>query len=198
MPPFAPEERATKYKDRINRWWKKMWSQKRPDAMARIEEEMHADQARLHAVFAQRADGLELADCLLRYYENVAGFAHYNGFRRGYNVGIKVGKDEREVAIVRVIRKKLRATPIEICELIDKHNSRLEDLKDKMRIPLPWPELAKHHTRWAEVKHIPKVKNYLVRIRKKANEIAQIQRLQLLMKEHASKRKQTSKQQSAE
>jgi hypothetical protein len=198
LPPFAPEERPTKYKDRVNRWWKKMWSQKRLDAMVRIEEEMHADQARLHAVFAERADGLELADCLLRYYENVAGFAHYTGFRRGYNVGIKVGKDECEVAITRVIRKRLNATPKEICELIDKYNSRFDDQNDRRLIQLKWPELRRQYRTWAEVGHKPKVKNYLVRIRRKANEISQIQSLQRPMEEHESNRKPTSGKQSPE
>jgi hypothetical protein len=193
LPPFAPEERQTKYRDRLNRWWKKMWSQKDTGAMGRIGEETHADQARLFAVFAERKDGLELADCLVRYYENFSDLAHYTGFCRGYKVGLKVGKDEREEAIIKVIRKRPTATPKEMCELIDKHNSRFEDLNDRRRIYLKWPELRKQYSRWVDAEHIPKVKNYLVRIRKKAKEISRIQSWESLMDEHESNRRPAPK-----
>lgn len=194
MPPFAPEERLTKYKDRVNRYWKKMMSQKHPDAMAHIQEEMHADAARLFIVCGERADGAELADLIVRYYENVTAFAHYTGIRRGYNIGIEVGRDERLEAITKLISKRLEATPNEICELIDTYNSKFVDLHDKRRIYLKWPELRKKDARWADVEHIPKVKNYLVRIRKKAKRISAILSWQHLMKEHKAHRKPTRKE----
>jgi hypothetical protein len=198
LAPFSPEERLTKYGDRINRWWKRTWSQKSPDAMARIDEESRADQERLHAVFAERADGLELADCLLRFYENTAAYVYYNGFRRGYVIGVNVGKDDPGEAITKIISKRLKATPREICELIDEHNSRFDDLNDSRRIHLKWPELRRQYNRWTDVAPIPKVKNYLVRIRRQAQEISRIQNYQRLMKEHESNRKPTRKVHSAE
>jgi hypothetical protein len=191
FPSFKPEERLTKYKDRINRWWKKTKSQKHPDAMARVDDEMRADFHRLLAVCKERADGEQLADCIVRYTENAFAFAHYTGIRRGYNIGVEVGKDQCEGAIIRVITTKLDATPGEICELIDQYNSRFDDLNDKRRIHLKWPELRRQYARWTDVEHMPKVKNYLVRARKRANQIFRIDRWHRFMREHKLNRKPT-------
>lgn len=168
--------------------WKRMKSQSNPKAMERISEEMHSDFNRFLEVCRERDDGQELADRLVRYTENAYIFAHYNGIRRGYRIGVDAAKDKSE-RIIRVIATNLDATPTEICEHIDRYNSRFADINDKRWIQIKWPELRKRGYRWTEIAHIPKVKNYIVRARRRANQISRIDAWQRLMREHDSNRK---------
>jgi hypothetical protein len=179
-----------KYKERLRSWWKKAAGQRRPADVSRMEAEIKRDRERLFAVCRERADGVELADCILRLTENAYAYAHYAGIRRGYKIGLEVGKDVSEEKIIQVISKKLDATPTEMCELIDAYNAPFEDLKDKrcIRLDASWPEMTSI-ARWKDVASVPKVKNYLVRARNKAYQVSRIEGWQRIMREHEKNRK---------
>lgn len=183
------ENNKVKYKERLQKWWKKTAGQRRPEDVSRMEAEIKRDRERLFAVCRERADGVELADCILRLTENAYAYAHYAGIRRGYLIGMAVGKDGSEEKIIKILRKHLTATPTEICELIDKYNAPFTDLKDSRRIHMIWPELRKKETRWTSIASLPKVKNYLSRARDRAYQISRIEGWQTIMREHEKNRK---------
>jgi hypothetical protein len=152
---------------------------------------MHRDRKRLFTVCGERidSDGRELADCILRLTENAYAYAHYTGFRRGYLVGVEIGKGGSEARIIKILRKHPSATPTEICALIDKYNSRFVDLKDSRRIHIAWPELAKKETRWTSIARLPKVKVYLGRARDRACQISYVESWHKIMREHEKNRR---------
>lgn len=90
-----------KYKERLRGWWKKTAGQRRPEDVSRMEAEIKRDRERLFAVCRERSDGVELADCILRLTENAYAYAHYAGIRRGYLIGVEVGKDGNEEKIIK-------------------------------------------------------------------------------------------------
>ena len=132
--------------------------------------------------------GAELVDTLVRLVENAYSFGHYAGIRRGYLLGREVGNEDK---IIKLIRTKLDATPTEIAERIDKFNSRFDDLEDSRGIHFAseWPELAAKTSKWVAIVRLPKVKNYPVRARKRAEAISRIPGWQRIMGEHQKNRR---------
>lgn len=164
--------------------------QYRPDDVTRVLAEMKRDRERLFAVCRERNDGADLVACIVRLTENSLAFAHYAGIRRGYKIGVEVGKDSEQEKIFQIVQKHLDATPTEICKLLDAHNSQFDDLRDKRCVHLRWPGLARNgFTLWVDVASVPKVKNYLERVSKKAREIYRIQGWQRVMREHVKRRR---------
>jgi hypothetical protein len=178
-----------KHKERLRRWWKKTAGQRRLENVSRMEAELKRDRERLFDVCRERSDGVELAECILRLTENAYAYAHYAGIRRGYLIGLAVGKGGSEEKIIKILQKHLSATPTEISVLIDKYNAQFEDVKDSRRIHIVWPELAKKETRWTNIVSLPKVKNYLIRARDRAYQISRIEGWQAIMREHEKNRK---------
>lgn len=168
-----------KHRKQIREWWKRTARQFVPEEVARIQKAMAEDRQRLFRVFQERSDGGELADCLVRLVANSFSFAHYSGFRRGYLVGVQIGKDEEPsvAEIIQLLLKNPSATTAEICLALDYKG-----------VQMPWATLRKT-SRWADVATLPKVKQYISRLRQKARGLSRVQGWTRIMKEHEKRRK---------
>lgn len=167
-----------KGKAQSHRWWKTTLRQKRPEEVARLQQQIDADQKRLYAVCRERkdTDGAELVDCIRRLIENSMAFAHYAGIRRGYKIGVQVGQTEDQPRIGALIMKNPDASTAQICTMLD-----------EKAVPMQWSEL-RNSGRWPDFATMPKVKNYITRMRKIAHKIQRVQTWRQIMREHERNR----------
>jgi hypothetical protein len=148
---------------------------------------MRQGRGRLFSVFAERADGTELADALRDLIVNCYAFAHYAGVRRGYKLAqqlykLESGKksDRATAAITRLIERHPTWTTREIFAALDEMD----------RVPFyRLGAVPKHVTRWSDVASDPTYKMFVTRIRARVRSMYRITGWKKLMRRHEELRR---------
>lgn len=175
------------YRTRVaNHIWPRVMALHRPEEMHRIQEEMRRRSRRLYSAFADRPDGLELADTLRDLLEDCSLQAHYRGFRRGWLVSRKRFRSESgtakrvRAAIARLIEKHPEWTTSKIFEALDNIGElRVYRLKT----------VPKRVTCWADVAKDPSYKMFVSRIKERIRAKWRIAGWKNLMRKHEALRR---------
>jgi hypothetical protein len=136
-----------------------------------LREQIDRDEEQLLAALRGRADYEKLSLCVKRLKSN----AECLGFFDGFGSGSKIAKERLSKAetgdnakIIALIRQKPFAGPTEIAEMIDEYNFRARE-DHKPTIGWPFKGLATgHERRWTENVAVPRVKQRLADLKRKA------------------------------
>jgi hypothetical protein len=168
-------------------WWKKTARLHRPEEARRLEEEIRKGSSRLFSLFAERKDGVELADALRDLILNCYAFSQYKGIRRGYLIAqqlyrLESGKvgHRAKAAMVSLIEQHPTWTTKQIFAALDENEK------------VPFYRLAqipKHVTRWSDVASEPTYKMFVSRIRAKVRASSRLTGWKKLMRKHEDLRR---------
>lgn len=176
------------YRNRVAKHiFKRVKGLHRPEEMHRLEEEMRRRSRLLYSVFAERPDGLELADTLRDLLVDHEIYAHYAGVRRGYLVAQELHKlskwrpeDEATAAIVHILRTHPNWKVKQIFAALD-----------ESEVPLFYRGKIneKNASRWSDVAKEPAYEMYVSRIREKVFELYRVTVWSKIIRKHTKLRR---------
>jgi hypothetical protein len=123
----------------------------KPKVRQRIKAEIAEDQATIYASFWQGrepAQTLRLFKAFKRYLFDNAALASYTGILKGYEIfqlGRRMGRESTYLYIARFMKKQQDASDRQICDYLDKCNSRLLALSSKN---INDPKWARRPAKW--------------------------------------------------
>jgi len=114
----------------------------RPEVAKRVDAEIKEDRERLYAHFKQQEPKkqLELMQCLYRLLLSISKLASYHGILKGHQIssrGMELAEDRAKLYLVTdYLDKHPGASFQDMCEYLDRKNSRLIALRTSKKSPL--------------------------------------------------------------